>query len=77
VGNQTTVTPAKSFFVGVSRPDLLSALPPNPTSGAPITLTRLGATPAQGSDPVNVSLFVSDGSQTKTITVPVTGVLCP
>jgi hypothetical protein len=77
VGNQTTVTPAKSFFVGVSRPDLLSALPLSPASGAPITLTRLGATPVQGSDPVNVSLFVSDGSQTKTITVPVTGAPCP
>lgn len=77
-GNQQTTTPASAFFVGVSRPDLLTALPPNPAAGAPITLTRRTPTPIQGTGAtVNVSLFVSDGNQTRTINVPVTGAACP
>jgi len=77
-GNQQTTTPATSFFVGVSRPDLLSAAPPDPAAGAPITLTRLTGTPIQGSGAnVNVSLLISDGGQTRTINVPVTGAACP
>ena len=77
-GNTQTVTPATSFFVSVSRPDLLSAVPSNPDAGAPITLLRLGGTPVQGAGgPVNVSLLISDGGQTKTVNVPVTGAACP
>jgi hypothetical protein len=77
-GNQQTIKPATSFFVGVSRPDLLSANPTNPAAGAAITLTRLTGTPIQGAgNTVNVSLLISDGGQTRTISVPVTGAACP
>jgi len=76
-GNQQVTTPASAFFVGVSRPDLLAATPTNPAAGAPITLTRQPGTPAQGTATVNVSLFISDGGQTRTINVPVTGAACP
>ena len=79
-GNTQTVTPASSFFTSTNRPDILSVLPANPSSGAPITLNRLlpanpgtnvvDPTKADGAT-VNVSLLISDGGQTKTVNVPV------
>jgi hypothetical protein len=79
VGNTQTVTPAKTFFVSTSRPsDILTALPANPAAGATITLNRMnsGTVTVGGPTTVNVSLFISDGGQTKTVSVPVTNV-CP
>jgi hypothetical protein len=78
-GTQTT-TPATSFFVSVSRPDILSALPPNPAPGATITLNRLNSGTVDPTQPagatVNVALLVSDGGQVKTVSVPVQNT-CP
>ncbi|MEO8305227.1 MAG: hypothetical protein ABI724_14000 [Betaproteobacteria bacterium] len=80
-GGQTTFTPATSFFVSTSRPsDILTATPPAPAAGATITLNRMGtgtvnASLAPGAI-VNVSLFVSDGVQTRTVNVPVINT-CP
>jgi hypothetical protein len=78
-GNTRTVTPATTFLVGVNRPDILTALPADPAAGAPITLTRVNGVDvnATTATTANVSLFVSDGAQTTTISVPVTNDCTP
>jgi hypothetical protein len=83
-GTTQTITPATALFVGVDRPDILSALPSNATPGSPITITRV-IPPAPDSSTVNppasnalatVNVFVSDGAQTLTVPIQVANT-CP
>jgi len=78
-GTTQTPNPATSLFVGVDRPDIITALPTTATPGAPITITRLlvgTVNPPDSNALVPVNLFISDGVQTKTIPVQVANT-CP
>jgi hypothetical protein len=72
-----TQTKPSSLFVGTDRPDILDFAPATPSPGQPVTLTRFTTGSVNGGGgTVNVSLFISDGSQTKTVPVTVQNT-CP
>ncbi|HEX6792361.1 MAG TPA: hypothetical protein VF304_00805 [Casimicrobiaceae bacterium] len=78
-GTTQTPNPATSLFVGVDRPDIITALPTTATPGQPITITRLlvgTVSPPDSNALVPVNLFISDGVQTKTIPIQVANT-CP
>lgn len=69
-GSTVTVTPAESYFISVSRPDLITIANPNPSPGQAFTLTRASGAPAP------VTLNVSDGIQVVTRDLTLSGT-CP
>jgi hypothetical protein len=79
-GTTQTPKPATSLFVGVDRPDIITALPSTVAPGEPITITRTTSistvNPPNSNVSVPVNVLISDGAQTLTVPVRVANT-CP
>ena len=75
-GNTQTVKSA-TFVVAVSNPSVVTAVPSGTASPISIALARVA--PGPSPTPTSVSLFISDGSQSKTVNIPIAtpGTPCP
>jgi hypothetical protein len=71
-GGVATVTPAKAFVLGTDQPNVLNINPTAPTTN-PATVQLTVTPPASGGV---VQLFVSDGTQSNTLNIPVPST-CP